>query len=156
MEAKLLILKRIFESLGIQPTMGGVDDRKLKQKAVYLCQIMGLDLGYRYGWYLMGPYSPGLAKDYYALAEIAQDNDDARQLNQNTMALLANVQNLIDDQYRPPNMDREGWFELLASWHYLTRVNGRTEQQARQTIQQQKPHLSSSVNSAIQRFQAIN
>ena len=37
------------------------------QKAIFLPREAGVDLGYQYNWYLMGPYSPGLAQDYFNL-----------------------------------------------------------------------------------------
>lgn len=37
------------------------------QKYVYLAKLFGCDLGYEYNLYLRGPYSPGLAEDYYQL-----------------------------------------------------------------------------------------
>jgi uncharacterized protein YwgA len=37
------------------------------QKYVYLARKFGFDLGYEYNMYIHGPYSPDLARDYYAL-----------------------------------------------------------------------------------------
>ncbi len=56
METKLLVLKLFLGALGIDDSIETVDDRKRVQKAVYLGQLSGIDLGYRYGWYRMGPY----------------------------------------------------------------------------------------------------
>ena len=42
-------------------------DRLIVQKTIYLMQEFGLFIGYRFNWYVHGPYSPGLAGDAYAL-----------------------------------------------------------------------------------------
>lgn len=43
------------------------ENRLKLQKYVYLASYFGLDMDYRYNMYLRGPYSPGLAEDYYTL-----------------------------------------------------------------------------------------
>jgi uncharacterized protein YwgA len=45
------------------------------QKYVYLARFFGFDLGYVYNLYLRGPYSPGLAEDYYRLKEKGERAD---------------------------------------------------------------------------------
>ena len=47
----------------------GFDTRLRIQKYVFVAQSLGLDTSYRYNRYRYGPYSPGLAADYYRLAE---------------------------------------------------------------------------------------
>lgn len=43
-------------------------DRKLLQKKVYMLQEAGLNLGYHFGWYIYGPYSPNLTRDAFELS----------------------------------------------------------------------------------------
>jgi len=43
-------------------------DRKLLQKKIYILQESGLNLGYHFGWYIYGPYSPDLTKDAFDLS----------------------------------------------------------------------------------------
>ena len=45
------------------------DTRLWIQKYVFVAQSLGLDTSYRHNRYKCGPYSPGLAADYYRLAE---------------------------------------------------------------------------------------
>ena len=59
MEEKLVVLKLFLDELGIPDSIDTVDERKRIQKAAYLGQLSGVDLGYRYGWYKMGPYRIG-------------------------------------------------------------------------------------------------
>lgn len=75
MDARLITLKLFLDELGIPDEIETIDDRKRVQKAVYLAQLTGVDLSYRFGWYLMGPYSPTLTKDYYSLAEAVASGD---------------------------------------------------------------------------------
>ena len=75
MENKLIALKVLLDQLGVPDSIETIDDRKRVQKAVYLGQLSGVDLGYRFGWYVFGPYSPALTKDYYSLAEAIASGD---------------------------------------------------------------------------------
>jgi hypothetical protein len=152
MDAKLLVLSRVLEAFNISPEMKGVRDRKLKQKAIYLAQVFGVDLGYRYGWYLMGPYSPSLASDYYALAEAGIENDDPRQLNEYTKQQLDAVRRIVSEEHKPADLPIEDWFELLASWHYLRNVNKKDYASAKAVIEKQKSHLTRYIDLADRRF----
>ena len=67
MEMKLVLLKLFLDKLGISSEIDTFEKRKTIQKAVYLGQLTDVDLSYRFGWYLKGPYSPSLAEDYYPL-----------------------------------------------------------------------------------------
>ena len=42
-------------------------DRLVLQKTVYLLQAFGIYLGYRFTWYLHGPYSTQLTRDAFSL-----------------------------------------------------------------------------------------
>lgn len=50
--------------------MSSFRGRLLFQKTIQLLQSFGIDCGYRYNWYLRGPYSPDLAKVGYELKDI--------------------------------------------------------------------------------------
>lgn len=63
MDGRLVVLKRVVEALDEDCNIASFDDRKRLQKAIYLAQIAGIDLGYRYGWYIKGPYSTDLTRD---------------------------------------------------------------------------------------------
>lgn len=56
-------------------------NRFLIQKYVYLARCFDFNMGYHFGMYLHGPYSRGLADDYYELAEMrAYDERQYRDL----------------------------------------------------------------------------
>src|SRR5262245_31088985 len=69
MEAKLEVLRLFLNALDVPSAIDTVNERKRVQKAVYLGQLSEIDLGYRFGWYIMGPYSTSLTQDYYQLSE---------------------------------------------------------------------------------------
>ena len=62
-------LKLFLDALEISSEISTLEDRKRVQKAVYIGQEAGVDLGYSYGWYLLGPYSPELTQNYFTLAQ---------------------------------------------------------------------------------------
>jgi uncharacterized protein YwgA len=152
MEARLTALKAFLDELGISATIDTIDDRKRVQKAVYLGQLSGVDLGYRYGWYLKGPYSPELTRDYYGLAEemaTAEPTGSGVRLREPLRQRLATVRPLL----QPPaevNLATEDWLELLASADYLRRVSKYPPDKMAETIRIQKPHLHKYTNIAEQ------
>ena len=46
----------------------GLEARIRLQKCVFIAKQFGLEMGYEYNMYKYGPYSPGLASEYYRLA----------------------------------------------------------------------------------------
>jgi uncharacterized protein YwgA len=143
------------EALGEGAGIDSFDDRKRFQKAVYLGQVAGIDLGYRYGWYIKGPYSTSLTRDYYAMAAARASGDAPpadQQLRPDIQAQLANVRAIFD----VPNgiqLSKSDWLELLASWHYLRVVNRLDENGARETMTRQKPNLVPFIPNAAQALQ---
>lgn len=53
--------------------MSNFKGRLTLQKTVYLLQSFGINLGYRFAWYLHGTYCPALAYDGFAIESIAPD-----------------------------------------------------------------------------------
>src|SRR5579859_255616 len=125
MEARLIALKLFLDELEVPVTIDTIDDRKRVQKAVYLGQLAGVPLGYRFGWYKKGPYSPDLTKDYYGLADSIAMGDheyQGKQLNQPFRDRLEPIRPLL---CVPPgvNLAQEDWLELVASIHYLHKIS---------------------------------
>lgn len=92
-------------------------DKRLEfQKTAYLLQEAGADLGYRFGWYLHGPYSSAYADDTYSLASFPKE-------------YYASIQEPIDEKAVqkikdllgsiPPTKTRSYWLELLACVHFV-------------------------------------
>lgn len=120
MDAQLTALQLFLVELGIPPGVTRLTERRLLQKAVYLGQAAGADLGYRHNWYIYGPYSPALTRDYFTLAENVSAGAAAPQdvaLHPALREALVSVKPLLEtpaDLELPP----DEWLELLASIHY--------------------------------------
>lgn len=65
-----LFLKFLREKLGFEFDKDIFDDRLKLQKYIFIARFLGFSHDYTFNRYLRGPYSPGLAKDYYTLPEL--------------------------------------------------------------------------------------
>ena len=72
MRESLVALDLVLDELGVPTKVDTFRDRKLVQKAVYVAKAAGVDLGYTYGWYVHGPYSPALTRDYSRSTRLAK------------------------------------------------------------------------------------
>ncbi len=157
MDAKLTVLKLFLDELNTHPDIATVDDRKRVQKAVYLGQQSGVDLGYRFGWYLMGPYSPSLTRDYYTLAtEIASGDHEykEKELQPSLRSRLKKIQGLLD----PPQevkLPQESWLELISSLHYLRKINKLDQDRSLERLNKEKPDLVKFVDQAEGKLQEV-
>jgi hypothetical protein len=142
MEGRLIGLKLFLDALGVPFKIDKVEARKTIQKAVYLGQETGADMGYRFNWYRMGPYSPALTRDYFKLDEAIKAGVPVgdRRLHP---ALVDRLGSLAEVFKKPRGFSRSqaDWLELLASLHFLRAVQHRTSEQARAVIHQEKAHL---------------
>ena len=152
MEKKLLVLKLVLEGLGLDLDISSVKKRMEKQKAIYLAQIDGVDLGYRYGWYKKGPYCPKLTSDYYDL-DCTTDSDDGTKLIPSISTQLDSVKtNYIENCNRPDGLDVAEWMELLASLHFLKNVSKYDDKKAKKFLAEKKPHLKDYIDCAERVF----
>jgi hypothetical protein len=155
METRLKVLKLALDALGVPIDIDTMDDRKRIQKAVYLGQLGGFDLGYRFGWYKKGPYSPGLTRDYFALAHaLATEDDNADQhLAPVYVTALKSTLPLTEKPDAFPLTD-EDWLELVASLHYLMVVRRLPYKAAVKELTHRKPHLAEHAELARQKVEA--
>jgi len=99
-------------------------ERKLLQKQIYILQESGLDLGYHFGWYIYGPYSPALTKDAFDLS--MQLTHAPETLRKETLTLceqsvLRKVNAFLSSISNKDELaDR---LEAIASLHFLIREN---------------------------------
>jgi len=124
MNKQQIALKLIVDELGVDFSVESFQDRLILQKASYLTQAAGVNLGYYFSWYLYGPYCSSLASDAFSISdELDADSDESRgwQLDEKTAAKLTRVRALIEG-CGPEDCAKR--FELLASVHFLvTRKN---------------------------------
>jgi hypothetical protein len=146
----------MLESLNVPTTIAHVEDRKTVQKAVYLGQVAGVDLGYRYNWYRMGPYSPGLTRDYFALAAaLNSGNPEAAsgyELRAPIRDRLARLQPILEAP-GSVGLSRADWLELVASVHFLRTQRQMTAEQTLETLKREKPHVVSFLDEAVAALQ---
>jgi hypothetical protein len=146
--------------LGVSDDIATVGDRKRVQKAVYLGQVAGADLGYRFSWYLMGPYSPGLTEDYFELdtkRDLVREAGTGKVLHPQYVLALRAIKPLLDPPEDIP-LRQEQWLELLASYHYLRRVSKLQDSQAVDVLANKKPalvHFVDHARNAIDRNPAL-
>lgn len=115
--AAVLTLRR----LGVEPNLRTFDDRLIAQKAIYLAQAAGIDLGYFYNWYLRGPYCPALTDDLFGAISsgFAGDSTPKRwALDEPSGRRLDRLKAVIGTRLRATKpLARR--LELLASVHFL-------------------------------------
>lgn len=146
MENKQIVLKLILDELGMGSSITTIDDRKRVQKAIYLSQIFGVNLGYRFSFYLMGPYSTSLTQDYYKLNEAIKLGDesykgkilkDELSSSLESIKLLLRLPSELSDKITPTD-----WLEVIASLDYLLRVSKLDKDKAFEYMRRAKPKFS--------------
>ena len=157
MERRLHNLQLVLEQLGLGTGIDSIDQRVTLQKAVYLAQEAGIPLLYRYNWYVMGPYSPNLTRDYYALQE--QPEEAMASIKNMTLKepfalAVTQLKGVIDP---PENVDlnRRDWLELLASAHYLRAKVELDQDGTRVRLDAVKPHLSHYTDQATETLKQL-
>ena len=119
MDRQQISVKITADSLGLPFRIGTFQDRLIMQKAIYLAQTAGIQLGYFYHWYLHGPYSPSLTHDEYSIAmDISADMDESKRWTLDDVSLqrLKTIKALFQETDRDKLALK---LELLASVHFL-------------------------------------
>jgi len=124
-------------------------DRLRLQKLIYIIQMGGLDLGYRYNWYLRGPYCPGLTRDAFLLKEEITAGEEAYtgyELSEQAQKTLCAAKAIWSPEEGSESPTNE-WLELLASLHYLKNVaywpgNNVTKRRVFEKLVEAKPHFA--------------
>jgi len=156
MDSNLIALKLFLDELRVSSDIETIDDRKRVQKAIYLGQAAGADLGYRFGWYLMGPYSTSLTNDYFRLADAFLSGDknyEGKVLTKTYRTALQKVRKILEV---PQNvaLQVEDWLELVSSIHFLRHIRKQTRDKALHTIKAEKPRLYRYANEAEKKLAA--
>lgn len=144
MDSRLIALKLFLDELEVPEDITTLDNRKRVQKAVYLGQATGASLSYHFGWYLLGPYSPALTKDYYALAEEIASEDRSYEDNKLQDTLVEKIRKVVPLMKIPEDVSlaQEDWLELLSSLHFLRKSRGKDDREAREILRTEKLNLS--------------
>lgn len=153
METKLAALQLLLDGVGTGTDISSKEKRLKVQKSVYIVQAAGIKLGYSFDWYINGPYSTELTRDYYELAgrRTAATGAGNRQLNPSVVSLLERAQAALkvpEGLALPPAR----WMELVASVHYLRHDMKKSSEAAKTIIQTQKATLLPHYETAEQRL----
>lgn len=125
MDQGRILLKLLLDEVDLGDLkLDGFSDRLCIQKKVYLSQIIGLDLGYRYNWYLRGPYCPSLTESVFLLEEEINNKecDEEYCLAETAKTLISKAKELWALPKDISADDEPKWVELLASVHYLKTI----------------------------------
>lgn len=112
-----IILKRIG-NLNISTFEG----RLVLQKTIYLLQSFGFYLGYKFSWYIHGPYSPDLTRDAFRLQPIYAEVPTIRFSDQKIEKCLKDFRKFIGDKESDAD-----WLEQLACTHFLKALNPKAD-----------------------------
>lgn len=119
MDRQQIGLKLTISALGLPFELDAFEKRLILQKAVYLAQAGGVNLGYYHHWYLYGPYCPSLTRDAYTIwGELSEGVDESESWkldapSQEKLRQLGKIISRGDTQQKRRNL------ELLASVHFL-------------------------------------
>ncbi len=118
-------LKLILDQAGIEDiSLETFSQRFNIQKRIFLVQVMGCDLGYRFGWYIRGPYCRDLTADAFTLKDELlageKDHDEFKLTDaaKNRVERAKQLWSLREGL----GVDQDDWLELLASVHYLKHI----------------------------------
>lgn len=161
MDTKQLVLKLALEAADQSLTVDSLEDRMRLQKAVYLMQAAGANLGYRYSWYLRGPYSTALTQDYFAIAEAIGegDLDNTRSLKAEVAQKIRKAARVLVKPAAVRHIPTPSWYELLASLHYLAHVEKHGGSALKRELAKRKPHLAQHTDLGVdhlKRFELIS
>jgi uncharacterized protein YwgA len=145
MDRPQISLQLTLDNLGVPLRLDSFDDRMALQKTIYLCQQAGVHLGYRYNWYLRGPYSPDLTRDAFELKS-KQDSNLGETLGWNldgpSIQRLKKIKPLLEAESQSQRPRR---LELLASVLFLKQsYDGRNKDAAglREILTRNEKHFS--------------
>jgi len=141
MSTRLAALNLTLGALGLSADTGALEERVKLQKAVYLAQTAGLPLGYRYSWYIRGPYSPDLTRDYFALPSASPGEEEGLKLSLAAKQAIDRVKPLLEVPPQAKGLKPDAWLEIVASVHYLKKESQLAHEKVLETLNRQKPQL---------------
>ena len=131
-------LEQIFHDLGVEQNIDTFSERKRLQKLTYLIEVFGIDLGFKFSWYLHGPYNKNLTKVLYREQE-AMDRPVQERFEREEEKI-----NLLREFLgREIHSGRD--LELIVSLHYLLTLARKGEEEdesAIERLRELKPFFS--------------
>lgn len=116
---RIEILCKIALKIGLDLDKNSFNNRKILQKSIYLLQEkFELDLGYKFVWYLFGPYSKELALDGLRLYDNWENISLAikdEELSENAEQKIQEFMDLVGNKLKDAV-----WLETVACMHYIS------------------------------------
>lgn len=108
------------------------------QKTVYLLQYFGVYLGYDFGWYIHGTYSPALTRAGFKIRDLVKrmPEIDIRFASDEAQANYGKFKEFIEDKKDDPAL-----LEIGASLCYLARLKLQKERML-ELVAAKKPHFT--------------
>ena len=139
MKKRTKALISIVEEMGydIQGYKNSFKLRNKISKTIYLAQIFGLDLGYRFSWYVVGPNCSTITNDIYRYLRHTQkfnSNVEDVELTDKTLKILQKVKNLITGHHYYGFIDSVSWSEALSKVHYLKHIAAKPKSKTKKSV----------------------
>jgi uncharacterized protein YwgA len=119
LKKKERVLSKIFRMLNfssVEPN--SFENRLVYQKIIYLLQYSGVNLGYRFNWYIRGPYSPELTNVIFKIQEepsVYSESQNIRFKNQEEIdKKITKFLKTLGENAKNPE-----FLEILASISYI-------------------------------------
>ena len=137
MDKQQILLAKTLEAANLPLSMDRFDQRLILQKAIYLLQAAGVRNGYRFRWYLKGPYCSELTNDAFGIVgegEVGQRELETWHLDSASEKLVSKLGSLL---HRADEGEHEQArrLELSASVLFLLNTKQCTEEDVANTKQ---------------------
>ncbi len=118
-----VVLKLVLDEIGLRPQVRFVAQRLFIQNGIYLTQLTGLDLRYRFRWNIHGPYGRDLTSDAFQLVEAIEGDESVAgnsTLNPLAKEFAGKAKTIWEN--KPQGTPSSDWLELLAAIHYMRHI----------------------------------
>lgn len=131
------LLKRI-ENFSPSAFLASFSARLIFQKTIYLLQAFGLYFGYRFSWYIRGPYSPALTREGYGLVQGFKQAPTIRFRKTSSEERFNEFLKFLGNRKNDSN-----WLETLASIHFLKHQYPKeTKEEIIDIVLEKQPYLT--------------
>jgi len=120
---RALVLGAVLRRIG-NLDMRSFEGRLVLQKTIYLLQSHGLYLGYKFSWYVHGPYCPELTRDAFKLLPVYKRLPNVGFARPQTERKFEGFLRFLGDK-----KDDADWLEQLACTHFLSALNPRAKKE---------------------------
>lgn len=132
-------LIQLYTDLEVDSSLEKFSNRKLLQKLTYLIEVFGIDLDFRFSWYIHGPYDRKLTMVLY--------DDDKEQSERQVADTFPDEKQKLSNlkKFLGRDITSSRSLELIVSLHYLYvlgRKNGTSDDEIIRKLMELKPHYS--------------